>query len=183
MLHVGLLCLFWFCDIYINTRHTGFNGTCSGQKASCQFLPLSTCQPAVFAWVRGTKAAVLHVESVRCLDNTKRTTNGRRGKVNLVDTCLQHHLGPLWQNTYQVITSCLNLSERLHIDKSCLCSTGVMVTLITANKMCCKVSAPLRAWQVYVCQVSSTWVGYNIITQRYSLFFAIMLRHIVNVTL
>ena len=118
---------------------------CNGEKASRQLLPLCTCRPAVSACGRGPSVALLHVGSVRCMDNT-----------NMVDTCLQHHFGSLWQNTYQVITSCLNLSERLHIDKSCACSTGVMVTLITANKMCCKVSAPLRAWQVYVCQVSST---------------------------
>ena len=126
MLHVCLLCLFWFCDIFINTRRAGYNSTCNGEKASRQFLPLSTCRPAVSACGRGPTVALLHVGSVRCMDNTKKTTNGRRGKVNLVDTCLQHHLGTLWQNTYQVITSCLNLSERLHIDKSCLCNQALL---------------------------------------------------------
>ena len=86
-------------ETFVNARNAGLVPllSFSSEKAQRQFLPLLTCRPAVSAWGRGMKLAVLHVGSV---DNTKRTTNGRRGEVNLVDTCLQHHLGSLWQNTY-----------------------------------------------------------------------------------
>ena len=99
MFRVCLLCLFGFCDI-LSTHKTLVKSRViaahvAARKPHASFPRFSRACPAASAWGRGRKQPLCSCGSGRHVDHTNRTTFGRRGEVNLVDTCFQNHLGSL----------------------------------------------------------------------------------------